>query len=128
MSGLNSFMNGDAIKRIKEYLKKIKNRFIKTKSTPQIVIHSRTDHQSDEGEHIRISGVNNRPGVIVDRFPVLHPEQQNIGHGITVKKQGKPKKCPHCRSLARDENNNDIIVTNTSGEGKWYCKACERTF
>ncbi len=125
MSGLRDIMNGDAIKRIKEYLKKIKNRFIKTKSTPQIEIYSRTDHLTQAGPHIQIGNINNHS----NRDGMGNVGQgDRIGHGITVKKQGKPKRCPYCASPARDENNNDIIVTNTSGGGKWYCKACESIF
>ncbi|MBD5525397.1 MAG: hypothetical protein HDR04_13465 [Lachnospiraceae bacterium] len=125
MSALKDIMNGDVLKKAKEYFTKIKYKFFKSKDIPQIEIHSWNDHPAQAAPRIRIGNVNNR-----HNETRTEPEMtgENIGHGITVKKQGKPKRCPCCASPARDENNIDIIVPNSSGVRKWFCKNCESIF
>ena len=121
MSVLTDIINRNIFKKAREFIKKIKFKIFKPKDTLQIEIHSRNDHQGQAVPRIRIGNIHNG-SIDVDAGNDVHGE--NIGHGITVKKQGKPKRCPYCASPARDENNNDNIVPNTSAGGKWYCKVC----
>lgn len=125
MPMLNELMNGETVKKAKEYWEKIKKKFSRSKDIPQIEIYSWNERPRQTGPHIRIGNVNSHSnGIAVDN----DVQGNDIGHGIKVKNQGKPKRCPYCASPARDENNNDIIVPNTSGGGKWYCRACENIF
>lgn len=123
MSFLKDIVNGEVIKKVKSWFTKVKQKIFKPHVTPKIEIHSRNDHPDQNAPRIRIGSVNSRQG------EVEHETQgEDIGHGITVKKQGKPKRCPYCASPARDENNNDIIVPNPSGGRKWFCRNCESDF
>ena len=125
MSTLKDILNWDVFKKVKDYLIKIKQKFFAPKDVPQIEIRSRNYHPGQNAPRIRIGNVNNRYN---DTENGTEMSGENIGHGITVKKQGKPKRCPYCASSARNENNIDIIVPSTSGEKKWFCKNCENDF
>lgn len=121
MPFLKDILDGDVVKKAKQCFGKFRSKFIQ--ETPKIeIIHSQNDSPSPQ---IRIKNINNHSG---EGSTSNEIPGKDIGKGVKVKKQGKPKKCPYCASPARDENNNDNIISNTSGGGRWYCNVCENIF
>lgn len=100
-------------------------------SKPTIEIHGRNDPHSvqrlpssDEPPQITIGEIHRRVpdavGTDVYRSEV-DVQNPNLGHGITVRKQHMPGRCPLCATQGK-------VVANTNGNRRWRCEECGSTF
>jgi rubrerythrin len=119
----------DLFEKIKSFFNKKK--FLDKSSRPTIEIHDRYNlnsmqhsHSSSEVPQITIREVHRCIQTETERdiyrreVDVPNP---NIGHGITVKKQRKPGRCPLCATKGK-------VVENTARGGRWKCEECGSTF
>jgi|GEM_PF-3748264 len=127
----------DLLEKVKKYLNKVKKHFNKdnspSTSKPTIEIRGRHDSQptlqtrsATDSLRITIGEAHRRPSTAegtVDygsELDVQH-RNRNVGRGITVKKQRKPRKCPLCATYGK-------VVANTGRGDRWRCEDCGLTF
>ncbi|MDR0918195.1 MAG: hypothetical protein LBM93_02945 [Oscillospiraceae bacterium] len=115
----------NAADRVKEIFKKKKTEY----EPPQIVIGQITQHpapplpiqasgstQDGNIPTITIGQIHQRPSVEANR-PIegdVVQGNRELGNGIHINRQSKPKICPICRT-------NGSVVSNTSGNSTWRC-------
>ncbi len=112
--------------KIKNFFNKRKN--LNESSKPTIVIRERHDIDSehysqsfDEGPRITIREVHREGTTATGDLSEVEVQTPNLGHGITVKKQHKPSRCPMCATKGK-------VVANPSGRERWKCEECGSTF
>lgn len=114
---------------IRDFFEKVSHYFNKEEyqdeeSSPAIEIYEWHDESSNDIPQITIGEVHRRdPDTIGSNVyrSEIDVQNQNLGHGIIVKKQHKPGRCPLCATQGK-------IVGNNAGSDRWKCEECGSTF
>ena len=120
--------------KIKEYFSK-ENITVSDEQNKKIVIRTHNDPYSLSIQDIQINETIDAPKITIrgvnERVPIAsgtnvyrseaEVQNANIGHGITVKKQRKPGRCPNCATRGE-------IVENSEGNQRWKCPVCNYAF